>query len=222
MTGGEDQEARSRYPGAAGRTSRPTVAEPSETTGSSGPAEAGATALKNARHERFARALAAGLSGVDSVVEANEGIRRPSEKEMGYRLRNRSDVRARVQWLQRQASTDAETIEIDTAADLLRLLGRLSDHLREAHGRLRSEGASPADLQKISRVLSLHAGRTLSSYSNSAADHEAQEDGGEAHQAIIEMQARMAALGLSRPPDGPLQPALRERGADYCECYREC
>lgn len=83
--------------------------------------EAGSQALADARHEAFAQKLAAGAP-LTSWADTAAQHQRPSHasaKASGWRVSQRPEVRARVEWLQRLGRPDAQNIDKD-AISLLR------------------------------------------------------------------------------------------------------
>jgi len=53
-------------------------------------------ALKNGRHEKFAASIAKGLNGANAYLAAGYAVARDAASRNAYRLRNRQDVRERI------------------------------------------------------------------------------------------------------------------------------
>jgi hypothetical protein len=61
-------------------------------------------ALRNSRHERFAAGIAKGLNGADAYLAAGYALARDAASRNAYRLRNRQDVRERIEELSGKTS----------------------------------------------------------------------------------------------------------------------
>lgn len=123
----------------------------------------GSTPLANPRHEVFAGLVAEGMDRTAALEEtsvSSDARSKGALKVAAHRLFRRGDVQARVAYLRRQAQGAADAAaQPFTAAALGSLMGEATGAIRAAHDAAERHGASPQQLTRIRKALTVHAGR---------------------------------------------------------------